>query len=370
MAFELPDLDTKDSAGLQAALIRRIPQFTTEWTDFNDSDPGITLLQLLCWISESLLYQTNAIPIQTQQNFLRQVLGLAFSSNVTPYSQNAQQQYDFAFEALRSVLAQMENGQALSKAQLQQAVLNFLNAPYLALSLQDVDKLAMETNLMLLAQQAQSGKPPALLVQRADSLVRDSATRLYILSSAKWAYRLPSYPNTLPPDAAGGLRRVLVYQAPNGSAAQTAKQNEANLLAQVNYYLRPRVLLGSRVDVAAAQLTAINIGAAVTCPAHVDLGTVLDAMMSSVFTYFLPTDRWAYNQAPLAANVQLLLERVPGVASVERLTLAFVPTVRLADFAQLGVNAVLADLPPGPAALVYRGLPRLRCLSLYARHAA
>ena len=29
------------------------PRFTREWTDFNDSDPGITLVQLFAWLTES-----------------------------------------------------------------------------------------------------------------------------------------------------------------------------------------------------------------------------------------------------------------------------------------------------------------------------
>jgi len=40
--------------------IEGVPTSTApEWTDFNQHDPGVTLLQLLAWASESLLYQTH-----------------------------------------------------------------------------------------------------------------------------------------------------------------------------------------------------------------------------------------------------------------------------------------------------------------------
>ncbi|MFC5743222.1 hypothetical protein [Dyella tabacisoli] len=372
MAFELPDLDTRNSAALQAELIRRIPQFSSLWTDFNDSDPGITLLQMLCWIGESLLYQANAIPIETQQNFLREVLGLALASNNTAYSQSAITNYDFAFQRLRAVLAEVDAGEPLTRAPLQHAVLDYLAQPYLALSCSDAEALALETNQMIAAQQAKAGnpKPVPLLVQRADALVRDEATSLYILSDARWAYQFPPYPNTAIPDALGGLRRVLLLQKPSGSDAQSAATAQSKLLNSVSTYLAPRVLLGSRVNVWAAQLTEINVRVAVRCLPNVLVGTVLDALLALLFAYFQPVAGWRYNQPPVLENLQLLIEGVPGVAALENIDLTYLPTAQLPTYAQVGVNFLIADLPPGPAANFYYGLPQVRCLDLYARSAA
>ena len=44
----LPDiqLDDRTFEDLVAEAIRRIPSYTSEWTDFNQSDPGIALVQL------------------------------------------------------------------------------------------------------------------------------------------------------------------------------------------------------------------------------------------------------------------------------------------------------------------------------------
>ena len=370
MSFEIPDLDTRDSAALQAELIRRIPQFTRLWTDYNASDPGITFLQMLCWIGESLLYQANAIPIQTQQNFLREVLGLAYTSNSTPYSEAAEADYDFAFQRLRDVLGQVEAGTPLDRLQLQRAVLEYLSAPYLALALGDVETLARETNQMIAAKQAAdaSGSVP-LLVKRADAQTDDQATRVNVLSDAPWAYQYPPFANTGVPDARGWVRRVLLLQKPSGSAAQAAAKAEQTLLDNVKTYLAPRVLLGNRVNVAPAQLTQINLRVAVRCPPQVQLDIVLDTLLATLFAYLKPDQTWAYDQPPVLDQLQWIIETVPGVAAVERLELSYAPTARLPVYAQLGVNFLIDDLPPGPPAMLYRGLPQLRCLDLHARNA-
>jgi hypothetical protein len=41
---------------------RRIPRYLPEWTDFNNSDPGITLLELLAGIAESLHWRLDQVP--------------------------------------------------------------------------------------------------------------------------------------------------------------------------------------------------------------------------------------------------------------------------------------------------------------------
>src|SRR4029453_13834115 len=48
----------------------RIPRYTSEWTDFNDSDPGMALVQLFAWLTEMLLYQMNQVPDLSYIKFL------------------------------------------------------------------------------------------------------------------------------------------------------------------------------------------------------------------------------------------------------------------------------------------------------------
>jgi hypothetical protein len=375
MSFELPDLDTATSALLQAQLVRRIPQFTTRWTDFNDSDPGITLLQLLCWIGESLGYQANTIPLETQQNFLRWVLGLAFSTTTTPYSRAAEQQYDLGFLALRSALAAAEQGAALTASDLQQAVLSFIAKPYPALTLGDVERRVLETNQIIdIQQETHPVLPAPVKVLRADAYIGGEAITAAILPDIPWTYRYPPYANPTTPDTSGLLRALLLYQPP-ADATGTAARGTA-LLQAVTTALAPRVLLGNRIIVALARLTDVNVRAAVRCPAAMRLDVVLATLTETLFAYFQPATGgegaagWVYGRPPRLDDIAALIGATPGVEAIERLEMDFIPTIKLPGMAELGANTLLADMPPEPPAMIYRGLPRLRCLDLRARSAA
>lgn len=75
MPLQAPDLDTRTFEDLFREARLRIPRYAPEWTDFNESDPGITLLQLYAWLTESILYQLNRVPERNYVKFL-QLLGL------------------------------------------------------------------------------------------------------------------------------------------------------------------------------------------------------------------------------------------------------------------------------------------------------
>jgi len=374
MSFELPDLDTKTYDQLVAELIRAIPRYTTLWTDYNDTDPGITLVQLLGWLDESLLYQANRIPTLTDENFLRWVLGLAFSTNDTDYSRAATTDYDYDFQALRGTLATIEQGRAATKASLQRDVLLYLQRPYLALTLPNVELLAQQTNLMIEAQYEQQqdaeknhlSPPPApLYVQRAYAQARDEAIVAYVLSNAQWQYQYPRYPNAEYDNWADTTRRVLLLQPVDNSAL------EQTLLKQVGVYLQPRVLAGNAVRVEAAELTEIDLKMTIRCTRSTAVAATLDALFTLLYSYLLPTGGpggtgWAYGHAPSADELKHLVLGVPGVDALDAFDYTFYPTIVLAEMAELGANTLLAALPGGNTAMLYGGLPQLRCLDVTA----
>jgi predicted phage baseplate assembly protein len=53
----------------------RIPRYNPDWTNYNDSDPGITLLQLFSWLAEMTLHRMNGVPRKNYVKFA-QLLGL------------------------------------------------------------------------------------------------------------------------------------------------------------------------------------------------------------------------------------------------------------------------------------------------------
>jgi hypothetical protein len=54
-----------------AAALREIPKLTSRWTDFNASDPGITLAELLSWLLAAQLFHLDQITDRHRRAFLR-----------------------------------------------------------------------------------------------------------------------------------------------------------------------------------------------------------------------------------------------------------------------------------------------------------
>jgi hypothetical protein len=71
MPLPAPILDDRSYQQLRDELVRRIPVYTPEWTDHNGSDPGITLLELVAFLSENLLFRFNQLPDLTKLAYLR-----------------------------------------------------------------------------------------------------------------------------------------------------------------------------------------------------------------------------------------------------------------------------------------------------------
>lgn len=93
MPLAVPNLDTRTFDDLVAEAKQRIPRYLPEWTDLNESDPGIALVELFAWMTESVLYQLNAAPNALRLKML-QLLGFT-----TRQAQPAQTQLQFTLGA-------------------------------------------------------------------------------------------------------------------------------------------------------------------------------------------------------------------------------------------------------------------------------
>ena len=49
---------------------RRIIRYCPEWTDYNLSDPGITLIELFAWMTEMMVYRLNRVPEKNYVKFM------------------------------------------------------------------------------------------------------------------------------------------------------------------------------------------------------------------------------------------------------------------------------------------------------------
>jgi predicted phage baseplate assembly protein len=73
LATLAPNLDDRSFQDLVDEAKRLIPQFCPEWTDHNVSDPGVAMIELFAWLTESMIYRLNQVPEKAQINFLDMV---------------------------------------------------------------------------------------------------------------------------------------------------------------------------------------------------------------------------------------------------------------------------------------------------------
>lgn len=71
-----PPIDSRSYQQILNEALVRIPVHNPEWTNYNDSDPGVTILQLFAFMTESMLYRANLVPERNRLKFLR-LLGVS-----------------------------------------------------------------------------------------------------------------------------------------------------------------------------------------------------------------------------------------------------------------------------------------------------
>jgi Baseplate J-like protein len=70
MALAAPKLDDRTWEDLVSEAKRRIAAKCPQWTDFNASDPGMMLVELMAWMTETVLYRLNRVPELNYVKFL------------------------------------------------------------------------------------------------------------------------------------------------------------------------------------------------------------------------------------------------------------------------------------------------------------
>ena len=71
MPLTPPVIDDRRFQQLVDETLARARVHTPEWTNFTQSDPGVTLVQLFSFLTENLLYRANLIPARNRYAFLR-----------------------------------------------------------------------------------------------------------------------------------------------------------------------------------------------------------------------------------------------------------------------------------------------------------
>lgn len=81
MTIPLLPLDDRRFDDLVQEFQALAPRYAEEWTNRNAADPGIMLLELFAWLTESQLYRINRVPKAVTQSFLQWLLAAEAQAN-------------------------------------------------------------------------------------------------------------------------------------------------------------------------------------------------------------------------------------------------------------------------------------------------
>ena len=292
MPIQLPDLDNKTFDDLMKEMLASIPKYTKEWTNFNPSDPGITLLEFLAWVAEALIYRANRIPDESYVNFLRLIAGPegnAYDRNDRAYAEFAAYVDDIVKGIRKADVPSM-------KAEAQR----FLNSRYRAITTDDFTELALEA------------RPE---IRRVVVSTVDESVEITLI---------PHYDE---------LRSAAVYEE------------------DVTEYLKPRVLVGTAFSVRVGRYTSVSLEMTIVCKSYAHSGAeggssedpgvwastaykstkditgeaVQDIVAQRIFTYLDsltggPDGKgWPYGRTLTVYELFHLVEGVEGIEYVEQI---------------------------------------------------
>ncbi|HWS90127.1 MAG TPA: baseplate J/gp47 family protein [Pyrinomonadaceae bacterium] len=174
MPITLPNLDDRRYADLVEEARSLIPTYAPEWTDHNESDPGITLIELFAYLAEMLLYRLNRVTDANRAAFLKLLdPGLNLAGGV-----NLEEQVRATVLALRE--------------------------PYRAVTCADFEKLALAASELPRPPAAEAAEPPAPdFVGRAHCVPRRN---LEIQGEAERGEELPNHVSVIIIPRGGGDR--------------------------------------------------------------------------------------------------------------------------------------------------------------------
>jgi predicted phage baseplate assembly protein len=70
MPLPTPNLDDRRFQDIVSEARSKIPLYCPKWTDYNLSDPGVTLIELFAWMVDMLLYRLNQVPDKNYIKFM------------------------------------------------------------------------------------------------------------------------------------------------------------------------------------------------------------------------------------------------------------------------------------------------------------
>lgn len=282
MSIKLPNLDTKTYQEISDEMVASIPKYTDKWTNHNPSDPGITILELLSWIAETTLYRINRIPDESYLNFLRLVAGASGAEDVDHLLKipNMDKSHRIILEFLKEIEIEIENEKKNTKsiAEMKGTALRFLMSHYRAVTEEDFRQLAIEATSDEIGKKTSNAKVKRAIVYKAEG---EEKVEIIIVSDIEDSYK--------------------------------------ELIVQVKNYLKPRKLIGTKIEVKKPVYTDVSIDIKVKCHHYAIPQKVGESIKDNILKHLDPfvggdeKTGWPYRRPLSVYEMAHIIEETEGV---------------------------------------------------------
>lgn len=288
MPIELPDLDDIDYDELVSSAIAALPGYGSDWTDYNPSDPGITVLEMLAWLAEMLVYRTNRIQPRSYEAFLQLLTG--YGEPALPGG---------AADPAVGVAQAAAGGHFESEPALAvREVLLALRRRYRAVTAADYEQLALTTF-------SEAGQIERLTcLPEVDVTDTDSGT---------------------PAELPGAISLVALPKATTATASDPWVEPSIDLVNSLCDFFEDRRLVTTTVRVAGPRFVSLKV---VRATLYIDGDArppeVLLEARRALFKYLHPVhggadcDGWPFGRAVRSGDLTARLADVAGVSFVEK----------------------------------------------------
>ena len=328
--LDLPVLSEKDYATLVKELTASVPRYSDNWTDYNYSDPGTTLLQLLAWLGDITLYRIDTVPNALYLNFAYWLVGashealedlvrtLELDVLKTPqgnilYLAGVEVPYDPPRLKLAQYLLGVQNGGKLDLTTLRQNAILFWTTPYRAVSEDDFVRLAFQVT------QDVPPTSPQYVIERVVARARPPAMEVIPITNYPIGYSTSVVPQKGdPPLNQGPALKVMTAALQTGQLLYVSFSYDTLCMA-VTEYLNPRRLLGTPVRVRAPTYNPVTLDIHLAVVPQSDPEAVLAAVFEAVLAYVSPVTGgpegtgWPYGRALTNDDVLSVVAEVPGI---------------------------------------------------------
>lgn len=264
MPLSIPNLDDRTYADLVEEAVAMLPRYAPEWTNHNASDPGITLIELLAYFTEMLIYRLNRVTRENKIEFIK-------------------------------LLGGPECGKALADASMEAVDEALREAVF---KLRDPQRAVTAEDFEYLARRATTNDPK---VVRACCIARRN---------------LEGDPVSRELDCPGHVSVVIV---PGGDT-----KDFEGLVTRVQRYLEPMRLLTTRLHVVKPYYVSVSLGANIYLRQDFAASEVRTDADDALHKYFnsLPGggpkgDGWPFGGNVYLSDVYDVLERVAGIDYIE-----------------------------------------------------